>query len=330
MKTRLLGWGAGMVLALSCLLGPAPTSSQQQSKVARIGILVLSTQEEGGASRAIAKKLQEIGNAQGRTAIFELRYANWQHERLAAQAAELVRLKVDVIVAITNIPGFAARKATDRIPIVVWGIHGGVETGLVRSLARPGGNVTGIESLAPELDAKRLELIKLIVPNLTRLGVIYNPDDPGGRVHLLSMRDSARTLGVGIETIEVRRPEDFDNVLTSTAAASMDGLLTFSDDVTSSFWPKVGDFALKNRVPTLCEFRFMVQIGCLVSYGPSLDEFTARVVHQVDQVLKGAKPADIPVEQATRFEMLVNKNTAKALGITIPRAVLLKADEVFE
>ena len=333
MKTsvEIAGRAASAVLAFAALLASASVHSQPAAKVVRIGFLTLAPHSAAGEpARAVANALQGLGYTDGKNAVFDFRYANWQTERLPDLVGDLARQKIDVIVAITNIPGFAAKSATERVPIVVWGIHGAVETGLIRSLARPGGNVTGVESLAPHLDAKRLELIKQIVPKLARLGVIYNADDQGAPVHLISVRDAARILGVGLAPLPVRRPDDFDGVLSRAALGSVDGLLIFTDDLTATHWGKIAEFASKHLLPTVCELRFLVQFGCLLSYGPSTDEFTERVAQQVDKILKGAKVGDIPVEQATRFEMLVNVKTAKALHITIPQSVLLRADEVIE
>lgn len=329
-KVEIATRAASAVLGFA-LLAWASAHAQQVTKVARIGFLALPTQSPtGGSKAAVVKALRDLGYVDGKNVVFEFRYANWQTERLPELAGELARQKVDVIVAFTNIPGFAAKEATERIPIVVWGIHGAVETGLVRSLTRPGGNVTGIESLAPELDAKRLELIKQIVPKLARLGVVYNADDQGAPVHLLSVREAARILGIGVTPLAAKRPDEFDGVLSGAAGGSVDALLTLTDDLTAVNWGKIAEFASKHRLPTVCEFRFLVQFGCLLSYGPSTDEFTVRVAHQVDKILKGANAGDLPVEQATRFEMLLNTKTAKALGITIPRSVLLRADELIE
>ncbi|MEJ8852243.1 ABC transporter substrate binding protein [Variovorax rhizosphaerae] len=170
-----------------------------------------------------------------------------------------------------------------------------------------------------------------IVPSLGRLGVVYNPNDQGAPAHLRSLRQSARSLGISIESnIPVKLPEDFDRVLPMTDFSSMDGVMTFTNDLTSSYWGKISGFPLGHRLPTVCEFRFLVQMGCLISYGPSLDEFTERVVLQVDKILKGKSPSEVPVEQATRFELAVNNRTAKALGITLPRAIVIRADEVIE
>jgi putative ABC transport system substrate-binding protein len=297
--------------------------------MARVGFLYVS--HAGGlAQRGIENSLRDLGYIAGKNILYESRYANWQSERLPELTDELLRQKVDVIVAISNISAFPAKKTTETVPIVVWGIHGAVATGLVRSLARPGGNVTGVESMAPELDAKRLHLIKEIVPKLTRLGVVYNPEDQGAPVHFESTREAARILGVRIVPLPVKRLDEFDRVLSDTAAGSIDALLTFSDPLTGWNWRKIAEFASKHGLPTVCEFRDLVEDGCLVSYGPSYDEFHGIVARQVDKILKGATPGDLPVEQVNRFEMLVNTKAAKALGITIPPSVLMKANEVVE
>jgi putative ABC transport system substrate-binding protein len=319
------------LLSLAILLtslAPFSAHAQQPAKLPRIGFLSLSDNPQGDVTQAVAKALHDLGYVDGKSAVFEYRFAHWQSEHLPELAAELVQDKVDVIVAITNLPGFAARGATRSIPIVVRGMHGAVQTGLVQSLAKPGGNVTGMETLAPELDAKRLELIKELVPALARLGVLYNAEDQGAPIHLAAAGHAGRALGVELVRLEVRRPADFDSVLSASAAKRIDGLLMFSDLLTASHWGKVAEFARVNRLPTVCEFRFLVQLECLVSYGPSPSEFTQTAARQVDKILKGAKPADIPVEQSTRFELLVNEKTARSLGITIPHSVLVRADEV--
>ncbi len=324
-KREIARWGASLTLAV--LLTSA--HAQQTEKVARIGLLSLAWGPGAGDS-GVRDALRGLGYVPGKNVLYESRYANWQTERLPELAAELVRQKVDVIVAVANIPAFAARQTTERVPIVVWGIHGAVATGLVRSLARPGGNLTGVESLAPELDAKRLELIKAIVPKLTRLGVVYNSEDQGSPVHLESTREAGRILGVRVVPLPVKRPADFDGVLSDVAAGSIDALLTFTDDLTGWHPGTIIRFALKHRLPTVCEFRFLVEHGCLLSYGPSFDEFNAIVARQVDKILKGTKAGDLPVEQVTRFEMLLNMKTANALGITIPQSFRVRADEVIE
>ncbi len=249
---------------------------------------------------------------------------------LLAPAHAQQRERVARIVAVGNLSAYAAKQSTERVPIIVWRMHAAVETGLVRSLARPGGNVTGVESLAPELDAKRLELIKEIVPKLTRLGHLYNPDDPAAQATLASVGDAARKLGVRVVPLPVKRIDEVDAVLSGISAGSIDALLTSTDEVTGWRAQQIAAFATKHRLPSVCSVRYAVDLGCLLSYGPSLDEFSEIIARQIDKVLKGAKVADLPVEQVTRFEMLVNMKTAKTLGIIIPRAVLVRADEVIE
>jgi putative ABC transport system substrate-binding protein len=313
--------------AITTLLASA--TAQQTEKVARIGFLALSA-APGGPHFGVQQAMRALGYVEGKNVAYEFRHAAFQPERLPELAAELVRQKVDVIVATTNVPAFAAKKATDKIPIVVWAIHGGVATGLVRTLHRPGGNVTGVESLAPELDAKRLELLKAIVPKAARLGVVYNPDDQGSPVHLESMREAAQKLGIVVVAMPVKRPGEFDAVVSDAAMDSVDAVLTFTDDLTGWHPHKIIPVASKRRVPTVCEFRLLVEAGCLLSYGPPFDEFSSIVARQVDRILKGAKVEDLPVEQAARFEMLLNMKTAKALGITIPPPIRARADAVIE
>ena len=305
--------------------------AQATVRIPRIGFLSISPPASTGPSQAVAKALTELGYVDGRTAVFEFRDASWDPARLAEMASELVeRSKVDVLVAFTNIPGFAAKRATARVPVVVWGIHGAVETGLVPDLARPAGNVTGIESLAPELDAKRIALLKEIHPRLARLGVAYNADDPGSPFHLASATEAARRLGVTLVALPVRRPADFDAALSGGQAATIDALLVLADRLTSLHWDRLAGFATRHRLPTACEFRFLAQAGCLVSYGPSPAEFTSRVAEQVHKIVRGARAADLPVERTTRFELAINLKTARSLGLEVPASVRIAADVVIE
>jgi ABC-type uncharacterized transport system substrate-binding protein len=200
----------------------------------------------------------------------------------------------------------------------------------VTSLGRPGGNLTGTESLAPELDAKRIELLKQIVPGLVRVAVLYDAGDQGSAVHLKSTEAAGQTLGVAISMLEVRRAEDFEPVLSGSAGKPLGGFLTFTSSLTFANWQHIMGFALANRLPTVCEFKELARKGCLLSYGPTFMEFDQRTAAQIDKILKGTRPGELPVEQMTRFELVINLKTAKALGITIPQAVLQRADEVIE
>ena len=304
-------------------------AADEPARVKRIGVLMLGDPDSDAGAR-VMRRLAALRVVDGRSAVFVPRSAQWQAEWLPELAAELVQAKVDVIIATTNLPAFAAKRATTTVPIIVWAAHDAVDTGLAKSLARPGGNVTGTESLAPELDAKRVELIREIVPGLKTLALLYNPDDQGSPIHLRLAQASAKTLGFGVVQLEVRRAADYDAVLASAAGQPLDGLLMFSDTVTFTNWGRVAKFALRERLPTVCEFATLVQAGCLVSYGPSFAKLDERLVQQVDRILKGAKPADLPFEQPTRYELVVNLKTANAIGVTLPKLLLLRADKVIE
>ena len=298
--------------------------AQQSAKKFRIGFL------DTVQSWAVPKLLTDLGYIDGQNAVFEHRSSQAQPERAAEMAADLVRSKVDVIIAFTNVNAFAAKQATSTIPIVVWASHGALATGLVSSLAHPTSNVTGIESLAPEIDAKRVELLKEIVPGLKRVAALYSPNDQGAPTHLKYTEDAALALGVSVLPLEVRAPADYDSVFAPLAAKPIGGLVMFTDLLTWANWKRVADFAFANRLPTVCEFRQLAESGCLVSYGPTFDEFDQRVAGQVDKILKGKRPADVPYEQVTRFELVINLRTAKALGLEFPPTLLARADEVIE
>lgn len=313
------------IVALSIAVLPVlSVHAQQSAKKFRIGFL------DTGQSLAVPKLLTDLGYIDGQNAIFEHRSSQAQSERAAEMAADLVRSKVDVIIAFTNVNAFAVKQATSTIPIVVWASHGALATGLVSSMAHPTGNVTGIESLAPEFDAKRVELLKAIVPGLMRVAALYSPNDQGAPTHLKYTEDAARALGVRVLPLEVRAPADYDSVFAPLAANPIGALVMFTDPLTWANWKRVADFVFANRLPTVCEFRQLADSGCLVSYGPTFDEFDRRVASQVDRILKGKRPADVPYEQMTRFELVINLRTAETLGITIPRSVLVRADEIIQ
>jgi putative tryptophan/tyrosine transport system substrate-binding protein len=316
--------------ALAWIVSPTVLpATETAAKVSRVGILLLEPRYPGDRADTIAGALRALGYG-GDKVVFDVRSAEWSSVRLNQLAGELVAGRPDVIIAVTNVAGFAAKAATKSVPIVVTGMHAAVETGLVQSLAHPGGNVTGVETLAPELDAKRMQLLREIAPRLTRLGVVYNSEDPGAKFHLQKVRDAAQTLRMEITPMGIANPADFDRVLDANGAPEVDAVMTFTDRLTGLNWSRIGAFGHKHRLPTVCEFRFLAQAGCLVTYGPPLDDLFTKAATQADRILKGAKPVDMPVEQVTRFELVVNQRTAKALGIAIPKALLLRADEVLE
>jgi putative ABC transport system substrate-binding protein len=318
-----------LTLLTTATVSLAAWAADQPERVARIGYLSLNAPAGSGSAR-IRPELAKLGYVEGKNVVFEVRHASGDPARLAEAAAELVKLQVDVIYAVTSPAAFAAKAATRTIPIVAWAAHGAVESGLVPSLRRPGGNITGTESLAPELDAKRIQLLKQIVPGLTRLAVVYETGDQGSPLHLKSIRAAEKELGLTLSTLAVQRPEDFAPVFASTAGKPQGAVLTLTSNMIFFNWPRIRDFAQANRLPTLCEFRQMAEAGCLLSYGPTFDEITQRCAAQIDKILRGMPPGDLPVEQPTRFELVINLKTARTLGLTVPQELLLRADAVIE
>jgi putative ABC transport system substrate-binding protein len=318
------------VVTLASWLALFPTlkaaAAEESGRTVRIGILAVYE----GAGAGMRRSLQSLGWVEGKNVIFDYRHVGGDTARLPEVAAALVRAKPDLIVAWNNSPAFAARAATNTIPIVVWAAHGALATGLVTSLRRPSGNLTGTESLAPELDAKRMELLKQIVPGLAQVAVLYDSGDQGSAVHLKSTQAAGQTIGVAISTLEVGRAEDFEPVLSGSAGKRLGGVLTFTSALTYVNWQHIMDFTLANRLPTVCEFKQLTQAGCMLSYGPTFSEFNERTAAQIDKILKGTPPGELPVEQMTRYELVINLKTARALGLTIPQSLLLRADEVIQ
>ena len=300
------------------------------AKVLHLGTFGLRPTFGGPPAPGIREELQKLGYIEGKNLVIEYRSAEGNPDRLAEVAAELVKLNVDIILAFGNSQAFIARRTTRTIPIVVWGAHGALEIGLVSNLARPGGNLTGTESLAPEIDAKRVEMLKQIVPGLTRLAVLYDAGDQGSPAHLKSTQIAGRALGIAISTLEVRRAEDFGPVLAAAEGRPLGGVLTFTSPLTSQNWQHIADFASASRLPTVCEWRELTKAGCLFSYGPKLIEYSQRTAAQIDKIFKGTPVGELPVEQMTKFELVVNMTTAKALGITIPHSILVRADEMIQ
>ena len=328
-KCSLRSWSVAATVVL-LLWSPLRDASAADSgaKVLRLGTFGLRPTFGGLPAPGIRDELQKLGYVEGKNLVIEYRSTDGNPDRLTDAAAELVKLKVDILLAMGNAQAFAAKNVTRTIPIVVWGAHGALEIGLVSNLARPGGNLTGTESLAPEIDAKRVELLKQIVPGLTRLAVLYDAGDQGSPVHLKSTQIAGRALGVAISTLEVRRDEDFGPVLASAAGQSLRALLIFTSPLIGQNWRFVTDFASATRVPTVCEWRELAKAGCLFSYGPNTIEYSQRTSAQIDKVFKGTPVGELPMERMTKFELVVNLTTAKALGITIPQIILVRADEL--
>ena len=325
----------GLTLALLLgMLSAAPTAdAQSPAKVFRIGTLAPGARPAAPDWKqrwAFVEGLRELGWIEGQNIVIEDRWADGKTDRLPALAAELVRLKVDAIFTQSWPAAVAAKQATTTIPIVIVGAGDPVGTGLVASLAHPGGNITGLGDLATELSAKRLELLKETVPKLSRVAVLWNSADGGMTLRFRQIQAAAPTLGVTVRPLGVQEPEDFEQAFAAMTQERPDALFVVSDLLTGFHHKRIRDFAAQNRLPAMYERRERVADGGLISYGPSFADMHRRAAAYVDKILKGAKPADLPVEQPTRFELVVNLKTAKALRLTIPQSILIRADEILQ
>jgi len=317
------------VLASGLLAAPLAAEAQQAGKVHRIGYL------SGGLStyriEAFRQGLRELGWVEGQNIVIEYRYAEGRFDRLPDLAAELVRLKVDIIVALATPASAAAKNATGTIPIVGISLGDPVGTGLIASLARPGGNVTGVSySVGVETIGKGLELFKEIVPNVRRVAILSNPGNPLYAPAVRDVKVAARSLGVQLQLLETRGPTEFDGAFAAMAKERVGGLFVVADTMFNLHRARLVELAAKSRLPAAYGTRDAVEAGGLMSYGPSLPDLFRRGATYVDKILRGAKPADLPVEQPTKFELVINLKTAKALGLTIPQSVLARADQVIE
>jgi len=327
-----------VTLALSLCAAPLAAHAQQPTHVYRIGLLHPFSSPPPSASDALAEALRQglhdLGYVEGQHFVMEIRYAAGSEERLRDLAAELVQLKVDVIVAPGAAASRAAQHATRTIPIVMAGTFDPVAGGFVASLAQPGGNITGLSYLGDELQGKRLELLKETVPQSTRIGILANPAFPAHASRLHTLTEAARALGLHLHVVEVRRADEVDTAFAVMARAGVDAVLVLEDAVVlnseSERGRVVAALAATHRLPVMYAWREWVVAGCLMSYGPSRPWMYRQAAIYVDKILKGAKPAELPVEQATKFELVLNLKTAKALEITVPPSLLLLADEVIQ
>lgn len=298
--------------------------AQQPDRTRRIGFL-------GNVHRLekMKKGLFDLGYVEGRDIIIEYRPGD-RADRLSGFATELVALKVDVIVVTGSQAAHAAQQATRSIPIVMTGSSDPVGTGLVASLARPGGNITGLSLQSPELSGKRLALLKEIVADLSRVAVLSNPDDPPVVFSLRETRVAAQALGIELQFVEARRPEDFERAFASVTKGQPGALVILPASIMTRYAERIAKLALNSRMPAISYFREFPAAGGLMSYGPNLGDLSRRAAIYVDKILKGFKPADLPVEQPTKFELVINLTTAKTLGLTVPSTILFRADEVIE
>jgi ABC-type uncharacterized transport system substrate-binding protein len=323
-----------ILVAVVLLALGVTAEAQQPKKVPRIGYLSpRDPATESARSEGIRQALRELGHIEGHNIAFEYRYAEGKQDRQPELATELVRFKVDIIVVSGGTPLIlAAKNATKTIPIVMTG--GGIDpvaAGLVESLARPGGNVTGLTTLNRELGGKRLELLKEAVPKLVRVSVFYDPTAPGSVLDVKEVLPvAARALGLTLRSWEVSTANSFDKVFAAMSKQRPDGLYVSGGPLILANQKRIADFALKSRLPSVYQIREGVDAGGLMSYGADLADSYRRVAYYVDRILKGAKPADLPVEQPTKFELVVNLKTAKQIGLTIPQSMLYRADKVIK
>jgi putative ABC transport system substrate-binding protein len=319
------------VIAGGLLAAPLVAEAQQAAKVPRIGFLGNSTAAlEANLVGPFREGLRDLGYVEGQNILIEYRWAEGQYERFPALIAELIALKVDVIVTAGTPASLAVKKATTSIPLVMVAVGDPIGVGLVASLARPGGNVTGLSSIAPELEGKRLELLREVVPKLSHIAVLWNPDNPFHAGSLKETRAAAQVLGIKVQPLGVRVSEDFPAAFASILRERPGALLVLADRLFLHNRARIVDFEAKHRLPGVYAYRELVEAGGLMSFGPSYPGMHRQAAHYVDKILKGSKPADLPVEQPTKFELRINLKAAKALGLTIPQSVLLRADQVIQ
>ncbi len=320
------------VLILAIGAACPPVDAEQAPKIAKIGMLILTAP---GATahllEAFRQGLRERGYVEGKNFVLEPRYGEARAERLPELARELVSLKVDVILASTDLAIAAVKQQTSTIPIVMVNSTDPVGTGFVASLARPGGNVTGLSNISPELSGKRLELLREAVPGLSRVAFIWNPDVRGAVLDYKETEAAARSLRLQLQSAEVLRAEDLDRAFSAVTNQRAQALIVQTPNpVLFANRGQIVSFAQRNRLPSMYSQKEFVDAGGFMSYGPGTADLWRRAATFVDKILKGTKPADLPVEQPTRFELVINLKTAKALGLTIPQSVLIRADQVIQ
>ena len=321
-----------LALAGISLLSGCERSGPQATKVRRIGFLAVGSREgRAFLIEGLLQGLREHGYIEGQNIVIEYRFSEDRNDRLPELAAQLVNLKVELIVASGTPASFAAKHATSTIPIVMGGIAANpVETGLIASLARPGGNVTGMSMMSSQLSGKRLELLKEIVPDLALVAVFWNPPNPAYGPILKELEAAAPTLGLKLQRLEVRVPGDLEGAFKTATRQRAGALIAPGDPLVANQRRLVADLALKYRMPTTMDIKEFVEVGGLLSLGPDLVDLYRRSATHVDKILKGANPADLPMEQPTKLDLFVNLKTARALGLTIPQSVLAQATQVIQ
>jgi len=316
---------------LSLFAVPLAAEAQQAAKIPRIGFLGNATAAlEANLVGPFREGLRELGYLEGRNLLIEYRWAEGQYERFPALIAELIALKVDVIVTAGTPASLAVKRATTPIPLVMVAVGDPVATGLVASLARPGGNITGLTSISPELDGKRLELLREVVPKLSHIAVLWNAASPLQVVAEKQTQAAAQVLRMKVLSLGVRTPEEIEDAFAAIVRERPGALLVLADRLFLYHRARIMDFAARHRLPGVHAYRELVEVGGLMSFGPSYAGMHRRAAYFVDRILKGAKPADLPVERPATFELVLNLKAAKALGLTIPQSVLLRATDVIQ
>src|SRR5713226_9336809 len=320
-----------VAFTLSVLLTPPATEAQQRAHLPRVGYLGTSSASlEPELVKAFREGLRDLGYVEGQNILIEYRWAEGNYQRFPDLVAELVRLKVDLILTAGTPGALAAKRATQTIPIVMASTGDAVGAGLVSSLARPGGNLTGLTAMVPDLEGKRLELLREVFPTLTTVAVLLNTANPYNTIVWEQTQVSARALGVKVQPVDLRGPEEFKDAFAKLVRQRPDGLVMLADRFLLAHRTQIVDFVAKNQLPAIYPYRDFVVVGGLMSYSPSYEDLFRRSATYVDKILKGAKPSDLPIEQPTKFELLVNMKTAKTLGVPIPPSLLLRADHVVE
>ena len=317
-------------LAGGLLAAPLAAGAQQPDKMYRIGFLFYGAPGRSPELDAFRQGLRELGCIEGQNTTIEYRFANGEVGRLPGLAVELARGNPDVMVTPGTPASLAAKQATSTIPIVFAGVADAIGAGLVANLARPGGNMTGLTGISAELGGKRLELLKQVAPKASRVAVLYNPADRSNVLVLKGLQESAPTLGLTLQPLEVRTPGELDGAFAAMTRKRAQALFGAAGVLTSEHRRAIVDLAAKRRIPAMWGDREFVDAGGLMSYAVNFYDQIRRAATYVDKILKGAKPSDLPVEQPTRYELVINLKTAKALGLTIPQSVLQRADEVIQ
>jgi putative ABC transport system substrate-binding protein len=329
MKLRAIG--LVVTFALVLLAAPPRADAQAPAKARRIGFLGNTTPVlEANLVGPFREGLRDLGYVEGQNILIEYRWAEGKYDRFPALIAELIALKVEVIVTAGTPATLAVKKATTSVPLVMIAVGDPVGTGIIPSLSRPGGNITGLTSISPELDGKRLELLREVIPNLSHIAVLWNAASPLQVVGERQTQAAAQVLRMKVLSLGVRTQEEIEDALATIVRERPGALLVLADRLFLQHRARIMAFATKHRLPGVHAYRELVEAGGLMSFGPSYAGMHKRAAYFVDRILKGTKPADLPVEQPTRFELVINLKTAKALGLTIPPSVLIRADEVIQ